>query len=392
MIDFCLSAIHQPEIRAQALKDITTVFASQGDFKLALKFSDGIEDTYVFNQTQAIIVLSYAKNKQFESAYRLSESIEVDHFKSLSMSYIAVELTRFNQLDKALEVVDSFESEPLQQSTYADMTEVLAKNSQFEDALLVASKITDKAKSDALIINAAGYFGDRKDYLHPTLLINQISDPDLKSAATSAFLIQFAPHGSMDKVLSMASTIGDKTMRDTTLSKIAESIISTAKIADALSCLKRIESNPFRAETALTLAQKVANPLHAEFANPFLDIAEPLISKYLNGIEKAQAYTKMAAIYAELNLPTLSATALGNATKLLALLPPSKEKDNEIKALFAAHLIADKPAEALELLTFLSDPEDWVSLYLQIPLASNPIDEKRLKKQIQSSLGQLKKK
>lgn len=382
----CLSEIQDADTKDQTYKTLVEVFGKNGDFKRSLIYLDLIHNPLILNQAQLMLIGYYAEKQKFESAYALSELITVDQLKSEALSKIAIELTTYNQLDNALDVIETIESETIRERTYVIICEKLAIKGRFEDALSVVKNINDPEKARLIIIQAATKFGERKDYLHPTLLINQIQEYPLRHEAMSAFLVSFAPFGSIDKLKELLNAISDPVIKEKTQVLLAERLASSNRVDDSYSILQLIGPLNLKAKTSISCAQRVATPLNPALTYPFLDMGVPIIEKVLLGQERLEGFLSAGDVYATINLKKYGYKALENAEKEIRLIQNPEKKSFYLTSIIQLYIRFEDYEKALELITELNQAEDWVNMFLLIPNSLPQNQQKKLIKQLSQSI------
>lgn len=389
MLSNNLESIVNLDTRNLTYKSLVEIFASQGDFKQSTLYLGWISDLAVLDQTRYMLVGYYSEKGKFESAYDLAELITNKQLRFQAFSKISVALAKTDQLDNAKELVESIESEPIQQETYALLIETLADNAKFEAALELTSKLTDQDKANALIVRAASRFGERKDYLHPTLMINQISDMQLKTQAMSAFLMSFAPYGTMDKIQELLPMISDSKVRDTTLVEIAVSLASANRTTDALVALRMIRQPSLRMKAAFSCAEAVASPERADITTPFLELGMGLLPQSLSSQERLDNLLLSAEVYKIIKQEKAGKNCLVSAEKQLSSLTDLTSKELYQKRLFKLYVDYENYEDALDLLSSVSNADSVVELYLQLP-TQNLDTNKKFKKSLLNSLDRVK--
>jgi len=236
-----------------AYKEISLIYAKQGEFKNAIQIADKTTSNYSKNQTYSKITKELASKGEINQSLKLARSITEPKIRIYALCTISSELLKKEKnkesnliIQEAKEIIFDKEKESLDVASMTDIPVELARNGEVNEALKIAQKIENKfLKCCAFSYLSTELSNQGKEveslfsHLEAINTIQDMKDEHWIARGLSVVSIQLTKQKKLDKALNIIKEFKFDKDRCSTLRKISKELLNQGKKVEAEIILKQ---------------------------------------------------------------------------------------------------------------------------------------------------------
>lgn len=373
-----MTQITDAELASQGLARIVEIDSKSQDLQETLQIANSIIHPKYRNRALGYVAGYYAKNRMFASALELAESLSGES-KDIAYAQIAIAYASIGEVGNIDKMIGQINTAELKNRVAIALAQHYVEDGNYDKAVEVIQNISNPNDRDQSMIQLGELLGSTKQFHYVQLLMRQFKPDRVKNEAFSKYTTAFVRHAAVSRVIRVTQDITDPTLRNATLSTVADYYLNTGQYPGAKQAIAEIsqvgQKHKKYMEASIAAQRNKNTAVSQEFLNITLDTT---VGGLPNPTAKALAWSEVATQLAKLQQQEEAKKLLEKAYDLIRTDRNWTNNFQAVESIANSFIITDDPVTAYQIVMRLPKLEDQITFLLQAPNESQtPNSEKK---------------
>ncbi len=358
--------ITDSELQAQALSEMVSIGGSNQQFQESLRIANSIVSAKNRSKALAYLAGGYAKHKRFADALNIADML-TGEAKDIANARISKSFGELGEFQSAEHLLGKIQSQEYKFDSILGIANGYVQEGSYEKAVQSIENIKDENFRTRGLITLGEFLGTAQQFHYVQLLIRQFRPDTVKNQAISRYVSTFVRHASHARVLRIAQEITDLSLRNETLSMVADYYLSTGQFTHAKQAIATISNTKNRHAAYINASQAAKKNQNIILAQEFLTTDSEFVSSIVDADLQALYLCEIATQFVTLQQMGKAKNTLEKAYDLV-----KKNRDWYLKEILVTtiantFILTEDPVMAYQIIMKLPRLEDQTKFLLQAP-------------------------